>query len=158
QGNSRQHELAVRASVGAGRGRIVRQLLTESVLLALAGATLGVIAAYKGVDQISARLPFYSFPHEAAIHVSGPVLGFSAGIAVITGILFGISAAWRLSRPDLGQLIQANTARTIGTMRERNLHRLLIGGQVALTLLLLACAGAAMRAFVAMTHTQLGFD
>ena len=158
RGTARQHELAVRVSVGAGRSRLIRQLLTESVVLSLTGAALGVVAAYKGVDALAAFLPFYSFPHEAAIHVSAPVLIFSAAVAVLTGILFGISPAWQLSRPQLGHLIQASSAKHTGSARGRNTHRLLIAGQVALTLVLLAAAGAAMKAFVARIHTPLGFD
>jgi predicted permease len=158
RGTARQHELAVRVSVGAGRSHLIRQLLTESVLLSVTGATLGVLAAYKGVDAIAAMLPTYSFPHEAAIHVNAIVLVFSAAVALLTGILFGISPAWKLSRPQLGHLIQSGSAKHSGSGHSRNIHRLLIAGQVALTLLLLAGAGAAMRAFVARTHTPLGFD
>jgi predicted permease len=158
RGTARQHELAVRASVGASRTRLIRQLLTESVLLALSGAALGVLAAYRGVEYISAMLPHYSFPHEAAIHVSAIVLVFSAALAVITGILFGISPAWHLSHPELSQLIQAGSSRHSGSARARNTHRLLIAGQVALTLLLMAGAGAAIKSFMARTHTPLGFN
>jgi predicted permease len=158
RGASRQHELAVRVSMGAGRSRLIRQLLTESVLLSVTGATLGVLAAYKGVAALAAALPFYSFPHEAAIHVNAMVLSFSAAVALITGILFGISPAWKLSRPQLGNLIQASNAKHTGSGHSRNVHRVLIAGQVALTLLLLAGAGAAMSAFVERTHTPLGFE
>jgi len=158
RGTARQHELAVRVSVGAGRSRLIRQLLTESVVLSLTGAAFGIIAAYKGVEALAAFMPFYSFPHEAAIHVSAPVLIFSVGIAVLTGVLFGISPAWQLSRPQLGNLIQASSAKHTGTARGRHTHRLLIAGQVALTLVLLAAAGAATKAFVARIHTPLGFD
>jgi predicted permease len=158
RGTARQHELAVRVSVGAARGRLIRQLLTESVLLSFTGAALGVLAAYKGVDAIVAMLPLYSFPHEAAIHVNAMVLAFSAGVALLTGILFGMSPAWKLSRPALGHLIQASSGKHSGSGHSRNVHRLLIAGQVALTLLLLTGAGAAMRAFVERTHTPLGFD
>jgi predicted permease len=158
RGTARQHELAVRVSVGAGRSRLIQQLLTESVLLSVTGAALGVLAAYKGVDAIAAMLPMYSFPHEAAIHVNAMVLVFSAAVALITGILFGISPAWKLSRPQLGHLIQASSGKHSGSSHSRNLHRLLIAGQVALTLLLLAGAGAAMKAFLARTHTNLGFE
>jgi predicted permease len=158
RGTARQHELAVRVSVGAGRSRLIRQLLTESMLLSVTGAALGVVAAYKGVAVIVAMLPLYSFPHEAAIHVNGIVLLFSAAVALLTGILFGISPAWQLSRPQLGHLIQASSAKHTGSARGRNMHRLLIAGQVALTLLLMAGAGAAMKAFIARTHTPLGFE
>lgn len=158
RGTARHHELAVRVSVGAARGRLIQQLLAESVLLSLTGAILGVIAAYRGVAALAAALPFYSFPHEAAIRVNLPVLGFSAGVGLLTGILFGISPAWRLSRPQLGDLIQASSSKHSGSAHDRNTHRLLIAGQVALTLLLMAAAGAAIKAFSAMIHTPLGFD
>jgi predicted permease len=158
RGTARQHELAVRVSVGAGRGRLIRQLLTESVVLSVAGAALGVLAAYKGVAALATFLPYYSFPHEAAIHVNAIVLAFSAAVALLTGILFGVSPAWQLSRPQLGNLIQASNAKHSGSTHNRNTHRLLIAGQVALTLVLLAAAGAAMRAFVARIHTPLGFE
>ena len=158
RGAARQHEFAVRTSVGAGRGRLIRQLLTESVLLAVAGAALGVLAAYWGVKGLSTIMPYYSFPHEAAIHVNGMVLLFSAAIAVLTGILFGISPAFQLSRPQLGSLMQASSAKLTGSTRSRNTHRVLIAGQVALTLLLLAGAGGAMKTFEAKIHTPLGFD
>jgi len=158
RGTARQHELAIRLSVGAGRARLIRQLLTESVLLSVTGAALGVLAAYKGVDAIAAMLPLYSFPHEAAIHVNAVVLIFSAAVALITGILFGISPAWKLSRPQLGHLIQASSGKHSGSGHSRNVHRMLIAGQVALTLLLMTGAGAAMKAFVARTHTPLGYE
>jgi putative ABC transport system permease protein len=158
RGTARQHELAVRSSMGAGRGRLIRQLLTESVLLSVTGAALGVLAAYWGVKALSTMMPYYSFPHEAAIHVNIIVLIFSAAIALCTGVLFGISPAYQLSRPQLGALIQANSVKLTGGARSRNTHRLLIAGQVALTLLLLAGAGGAMKAFLAKVHTPLGFD
>jgi predicted permease len=158
RGTARQHELAVRVSVGAGRSRLIRQLLTESVVLSVAGAALGVLVAYKGVAALATFLPYYSFPHEAAIHVNAAVLAFSAAVALLTGILFGVSPAWQLSRPQLGNLIQASNAKHTGSTHNRNTHRLLIAGQVALTLVLMAAAGAAMRAFVARIHTPLGFE
>jgi len=158
RGTARQHELAVRVSVGAGRSRLIRQLLTESTLISATGAALGVLAAYRGVSAISAMLPYYSFPHEAAIRVNGMVLAFSAGVALITGTLSGISPAWQISRPQLGQLMQASSAKHSGSQHGRYAHRLLIAGQVALTIVLLAGAGAAIKSFLALTHTPLGFD
>ncbi len=158
RGTARQHELAVRVSVGAGRGRLIRQLLTESVILSVTGAALGVLAAYKGVVALATFLPYYSFPHEAAIHVNAAVLVFTAAVALLTGILFGVSPAWQLSRPHLSHLIQASSGKHSGSGHNRHTHRLLIAGQVALTLLLMAAAGAAMRAFAVRIHTPLGFE
>jgi len=90
---ARQHEFAARSAVGASRIRIVRRLLTESLLLSLTGAALGVLLAYKALHFIVGGLPQYSFPHEAAIQINIPVLLFSVAIAVGTGLLFGLSPA-----------------------------------------------------------------
>ena len=157
RGTARMHELALRASVGASRWRIMRQLLAESVLLSLLGAALGVFAAWYGTKAIAAALPFYSFPHEAAIRISVPVLAFSVVIALLTGILFGMWPALQLSRPNLNALIQSG-ARYSGNASGRRTHRLLIGGQVALTLVLLVLAGSATRAFVTAYRVPLGFE
>src|SRR5581483_3367303 len=107
---------------------------------------------------IASFLPAFSFPHEASIHVNFVVLGFSVAVALITGILFGMSPAWELSRPSISQLLQAGSTRHSGASHGRKTHRFLIAGQVALTLLLLAGAGAATKAFLALMHQPLGFD
>jgi putative ABC transport system permease protein len=158
RGAARQHEFAVRTSLGAGRGRLVRQLLTESVLLSVAGAALGVLAAWWGVNALGRILPDELLPHEVVIHLNTPVLLFSAVIALITGILFGLSPAMEMSRPHPGSLLQSGSTRIAGSTRARMLHRLPIAGQVALTLLLLAGAGGAARAFLAKLHAPQGFD
>jgi putative ABC transport system permease protein len=158
RGTARQHEFAVRTSMGAGRGRLVRQLLTESVLLSVTGAALGVLAAYWGLNAMRSMLPYDSFPHEAAVRLNGTVLVFSAVIAVMTGILFGISPAVQISRPQAGSLLLASSARVTGRAHTRKMHRLPIAGQVALTLLLLAGAGSATKAFLARRHAPLGFE
>ena len=101
RGTARQHEFAVRSAVGASGGRIVRQLLTESLILALAGGGLGVFLAYQSLGLIVARLPKQSFPNEADFHVHVPVLLFSVGLALLTGILFGLFPALQLSRPEI---------------------------------------------------------
>lgn len=159
RGTARQHEFAVRASIGATRRRIVRQLLTESVLLSLIGAGLGVALAYGGVALISAWLPPNSFPHEAAIGVNLPVLLFTAIVSVLTGILFGIAPALQLSRPQIGQMMaQSASNRLGGALGGGRTRASLILSQVALTMLLLAFAGAAIRAFLKVYHTPLGYD
>ena len=158
RGTARQHELALRSAVGASRRRIVRQLLTEALLLAFAGAALGVLLAYKTIAAIVALLPQYSFPHEAAIQMNLPVLLFSVGVALFTGVLFGLWPALRLSRPDVGQVMQSGSRRVAGRLGGRATNNILIAGQVMLTLVMLAGAGAAIQGFLRTMHTPLGYD
>ena len=158
RGTARQHELALRSAVGATRWRIVRQLLTESLLLSFTGAALGVLLAYKSVAMIVALLPQYSFPHEAAIQVNLPVLLFSVGVALFTGVVFGLWPALRLSRPDVRQVMQSGSRGVAGRLGGRATNNTLIAGQIALTLLMLAGAGAAIQGFLRMMHTPLGYD
>jgi predicted permease len=155
---ARQHEFAVRSAIGATRKRIIAQLLTESLMLSLTGAGLGLLLAYKTVSVIVANLPEFSFPHEAAIQINIPVLIFCVVVAVGTGILFGLSPAWQLSRPEVSQVMQSNSRKTIGSVRGRKTHNALIAGQIALTLLMLAGAGASIEGFLRVAHTRLGYD
>jgi predicted permease len=155
---ARQHEFAVRSAIGASRRRIIRQLLTEALLLSLTGALFGLLLAYKTVSLIVANLPQFSFPHEAAIQINVPVLIFTIVVAVATGILFGLSPAWQLSRPEVNQIMQSNSRKSIGSVRGRKMHGVLIAGQIALTLLMLAGAGAAIEGFLRLAHTRLGYD
>lgn len=158
RGTARQHEMAVRTAVGAGRGRIVRQLLTESLLLSFIGAALGVLVAYRALAIIVGLLPKYSFPHEAAIGINLPVLVFSVLVAILTGMLFGLWPALQLSKPEVSQVMQSSTRKIVGVVRGRMTHGVLIGAQAALTLLMLAGAGAAMQGFLHLLHTPLGYD
>jgi putative ABC transport system permease protein len=154
----RQHELAVRSAIGAARSRILRQLLTEALLLSISGAALGVALAHSLVKVIVNWLPEFSFPHEAALSINLPVLCFSVGLALLTGIVFGISPALQSARPDVARVMQANTRKMTAGVHGRRTHSILIAGQMALTLLLLAAAGVAMRGFVRMMHVSLGYD
>ena len=158
RGTAREHEFAVRAAVGAGRSRIVRQLLTESLVLSLSGTALGVMLAYRTVAAIVSLLPEFSFPHEAAIRINLPVLCFSVGLAIFTGVFFGLSPAMQFSRPEVSQVMQASTKKVTGGVRGKRIHNTLIAGQIALTLLLLASAGAAIQGFVKLNHSQLGYN
>jgi len=158
RGTARQQEFAVRAAIGASRGRMVRQLLTESLLLAVTGAGLGILFAYRAVALLKILLPRYAFAPEVAIKVNLPVLVFSAAVAVLTGVLFGLWPALQLSRPQLSQVMQSSTRRIAGGVNGRRMHGGLIAAQIALTLLLLAGAGAAMEGFLRLTHASLGYD
>ncbi len=158
RGTARQHEFAVRAAIGASRRRIIRQLLTESLLLSLTGAGLGILLAYRLVAIIVEMLPKYSFPHEAAISINLPVLFFSVAVALLTGVLFGLWPALQLSRPDVSQVMQSSTRKIAGGVRGRATNNILIGAQIALTLLMLAGASAAMEGFLKLMHAPLGYD
>ena len=158
RGTARQHELAVRTAIGAQRSRIVRQLLTESVLLAVMGAGLGIGAAYGILAAIKAVLPRYAFAPEVVVSLNVPVLQFCIGVGLATGALFGLGPAVRLSRTKVGQMIQSSARRVLGSVHGRRTYDALIAGQIALTLLLLAGAGSAMEGFAQLLHTHLGYD
>ncbi len=158
RGTSRQHEFAVRSAIGAGRSRLVRQMLVEALLLSLSGAALGVALAYYLTDLITELLPRYSFPHEAAIEINLYVLLFSVALAIVTGVFFGLWPSLQFSRPNVAQIMQSSTRRVAGSSRGNSVNTVLIGCQIALTLVMLAGAGAAMRGFLKLLHTPLGYD
>ena len=158
RGTARQHEFAIRSAVGASGFRIVRQLLTESLLLSLAGAGLGVFVAYRSIGFIIPRLPDHSYPYEADFHINLPVLFFSVGLAILTGVLFGLFPALQSSQPQISQVMQAGTRRLTGSVKGRRMHAALIAGQIALTLLLMTAAGAAIQSFIRMNTVALGYQ
>jgi len=156
RGEARQHELAIRSAIGASRFRMVRQLLLESLAISAAGALLGTAISY-WLAKLPLQLMPDAFPQAASIAINLPVLVFSIGIALLTGLLAGLYPALKFSRPDVSQMIQASTRATRGTSRKRFLN-FLIGGQVALAFLLLGVAGAAIASFLRVTSTELGYD
>jgi putative ABC transport system permease protein len=158
RGTARQHELAIRSAIGASRWRIQRQLLTEALALSLLGALGGVLLAYGLLPLLIRWLPEYSFPHEVAISINLPVLGFCIAIAILTGVLFGLAPAMEFSRPQVAQLMQSSSRRSTGGARSKRTYSLLVAGQIALTLLLLTSAAAAINGFVRLVHTDLGYD
>lgn len=158
RGSQRQHELAVRAALGAARGRIIRQLFTEALVIAVAGASLGVLLAWRSLALLIAWVPENSYPAESVIEMNLAVLLFSTALAVLTAIVFGISPALQLSRPDVGRVMQSSTRRVMGTARGKRSHSFMVGAQVALTLLMLTVAGAAAKRFLQLMHTDLGYD
>ena len=158
RGTARQHELAVRTAIGAGRLRIIRQLLTDSLLLAAIGAVLGVLISYGALALIQRLLPRSAFASEVVIRINLPVLFFSVTVALGTGVLFGLWPALQLSRTHIGQIMQSGAHRVAGSVRGRRTHNMLIAAQVALTLLLLAAAGSAMKGFSQLIHEPLGYD
>ncbi|MBV9742825.1 MAG: ABC transporter permease, partial [Acidobacteriia bacterium] len=158
RGAARQHELAVRASIGAGRGRLVRQLLTEALGLSVIGAAAGVLLARELIVLIMRWMPDNLFPSEAAVAINLPVLAFTVAVALATGVIFGLWPAFHLSRPDLAQVMQSGSRRATGGAASKRTHALLVAGQIALTLVLLTGAGEAIAAFQNLMHMELGYD
>jgi len=158
RGAHRQQELAVRAALGAARIRVVQQLLTEALVIAVAGATLGVLIAWRALALIVAWVPTNSFAAESVIEMNVPVLLFSTALAVVTAIVFGVWPALQLSRPDIGRVAQTGARRVIGSAQGRRIHRVMVALQVALTLLMLTAAGAAGKGFLRLSNADLGYD
>jgi predicted permease len=158
RGTARQHEFAIRSAVGANGVRIVRQLLTESLLLSTVGAGLGIFLAYRTMGLIIARLPAYSYPHEADFHINLGILYFSVAVAILSGVLFGLYPALQSPQPQISQIMQAGTRRLAGSVRGQRVHTALIAGQIALTLLLMTAAGAAIQGFIQLNHKPLGYE
>src|ERR1700719_1544580 len=158
RGTERQHELAVRAAIGADRLRMIRQLLTESLAIATRGAALVILLAWGGLSMLAARLPENSFPAESVIKMNIPVLLFSVALAFATAIVFGLWPALQLSRPEIARLMQSSTRRIAGTVGARRSHGAMVAAQVALTLLMLTVAAAAGKGFLRLVNTDLGYD
>ncbi len=156
RGTARQQELAVRSALGASRWRIARQLLVEAMTISVAGAALGVAASY-WLAQLSLNLERSVFPPESVIRVNLPVLGFSVGLALLTGLLFGLTPALRLSQVDASGRALHSGRRIAGRGAGRRLQTL-IAAQIALTLLLLATAAMAAEGFLAVMHAPLGYQ
>jgi hypothetical protein len=114
-----------------------------------------VIFAWKSLALLIAWIPENSYPAESVIEMNLPVLLFSISLAVVTAILFGVSPALQLSRPDLGQVMQSNTRRIMRSAHGKRAHSVMVGAQVALTLLMLTAAGAAGKGFLRLVNTDL---
>jgi putative ABC transport system permease protein len=150
----REKELAVRAALGAGRGRLIRQLLTESVILAIGGGALGLVLAYVGIWSFVKFGP-RDLPRIADIGLDGWVLAFSLLVSVATGLLFGFAPALHISRPKLqDSLREGGRGQTQGRHLVRNL---LVISEVSLALVLLIGAGLMMKSFGHLLESSLGF-
>jgi putative ABC transport system permease protein len=155
RGTARSRELAVRASIGAGRRRLVRQLLTESVLLSLAGGTAGVLFAVGATKAIVALMPEFYVPNESRVAINSPVLLFSFGVSVLTGIVFGLVPSLQNSRPDVIDALKGSRGTSDGTQGSRT-RALLVVVEVALAVVLLVSAGLMVRTFLLLQDTDVG--
>ncbi|HEV2706868.1 MAG TPA: ABC transporter permease, partial [Pyrinomonadaceae bacterium] len=155
--SSRHKEIAIRTAMGASRWRIVRQLVTESLLLALAGGALGLLIALWGVDLLVASIPA-DIPRVQEIGLDRRVLAFTALISMLTGFLFGLVPALQVSKPDLNEgLKEGGRGSTEGARRNR-VRSALVVVEVALSLVLLIGAGLLMRSFAELREVKAGID
>jgi putative ABC transport system permease protein len=152
---SREKEIAVRGAMGAQRGRLLRQLLTESLLLSLLGGVLGVVLAFWGVRGLVASLPA-NVPRADEIRVDAVVLAFSAALALATGLVFGIAPAWKVSRRDVQDVLRESGRGTPGPAHHR-IRNTLVVGQISLALVLLVGAGLLLRSFARVIAADAGF-
>ncbi len=155
----RQREIALRTALGASRLRIIRQLLTESVLLGVAGGCLGILVAYWSLDLFRTANPGEAARFAAGwnqLGISLPVLWFTLLLSVLSGVLFGLAPAWQLSKPDLNSSLKEGARQT--TSGSHRLRSLLVISEVALSLMLLVSAGLLIPSFLQLVKTDAGFN
>jgi predicted permease len=153
--SARTQEFAIRSALGAGRIRIVRQMLTESTILALAGGALGLLLASWGTHAIVKLVPV-ALPRASHIHLSVPVLCFTFAVSLGVGILFGLLPAWKVSRQKLQDTLKEGSRSVSGT-RHRT-RDLLVVFEIAMALVLLVGAGLMIRSMIALSRVDPGFD
>jgi putative ABC transport system permease protein len=159
---AREKEIAVRASLGAGRSRLIRQLVTESALLALLGGAVGLGIAAAGLRLLPTFLPplgsRYEIPYIQSIHTDRTVLGFALFVSLATGILFGSAPAFQSSRVQLSDTLKEGGRESAGSRRGHRVRDLLVISEVTLSVLLLIGAGVLIRSFLNATSEKLGYD
>jgi putative ABC transport system permease protein len=158
----RDREIAVRAALGAGRRRILRQLLTESALLALIGGAAGILVAYGGLHLLRAAFPpeggINEIPHREWIGINGAVLGFTLAVSFLTGIIFGFAPAIQIARSELFESLKEGTRGSTGGRRSQFVRSSLVVAEIALSLVLLVGAGLLLRSFYLLMSENLGFN
>jgi predicted permease len=154
---AREREMALRASLGASRWRLARQLLTESALLAVAGAILGVALARLSLWAVTAVIPPGTIPDESHVRLNTPVLLFALAIAAASTLIFGLAPAWRLARTEAAQALRDGRSAGAGA-RHTGLRGALVAAELALALVLLVGTGLMARTLVGMQQVALTFD
>ena len=160
--SARQREIAVRTALGAWRGRLIRQFLTESVMLALIGGALGLLVTLWSTNLLVSLFPNnvanLNIPVVKEIPIDGRVLGFSLLVSIMTGVIFGLAPAWLASKPDLNRSLKESSTNTIASISGRRIRGLLIVSETALALLLLIGAGLMIKSFWRLLQGDLGFN
>jgi putative ABC transport system permease protein len=154
--STRETEIAVRTTLGAGKRQLVRQFVTESMLLSLAGAVVGTALAAWAVDAVKALGP-RGVPRLADVAIDGPVLGFTVLIAIVTGLLFGLIPALHAARTNIGEMLKESTRGSSGRRGTRRARGALVVAEMALAVILLIGAGLLARSFVALTSVDPGY-
>jgi putative ABC transport system permease protein len=154
---SRQKEIAVRSALGAGRGRLVRQFLTEGVVLSLVGGALGLFLGWAGVRVLLAANP-RGIPRALEIGLDANVLLFTLAVAVITGLLFGLAPALHLSRRHVTQSLRDGSGRTTASGARLHVRRLLVMSEIALAVILVVGSGLMLRSFAELQRVDPGFE
>ena len=155
---ARHREVAVRAALGSGRSRIVRQFLTESVLLAIVSGGMGVILAFWLIKGFTALMPRLTIPIETEATIDWRVLLFTLGASLLTGIIFGMAPAWQASRPDLTKSLQERGYGASARLGRNKLRSLLLVSEIALTFTLVIGAALFIRSFVRVLQVDPGFQ
>ncbi len=158
RGTNREREVVVRAALGASRGRIFRQFLTESLILSLGGGALGVGAGYAMMRGLERLLPPLYLPREAVVTMDWRALLFAAAVAVSTGLLFGVAPAIHASHTDLSSSMRASSRSTTADRSRRRLRQSLVVAEIAISCVLLAGAGLLGRSFFAMRGVEAARD
>jgi putative ABC transport system permease protein len=153
----RQQEMAVRAALGAGRSRLIRQLLTESVLLACLGGLAGVVVALAGLKLLAVLIP-ETMPRLKPIQIDGTALGFTFLISVATGLAFGCAPAWHAGRTKLNKALKQAGTQATASFNRRRYRSALVVGELALALVLLTGAGLMIESVTCLLHVDPGFD
>ncbi len=154
--SARQRELAVRAALGAGRGRLARQVLTESVVLVSCGASLGIALAAAGM-RLLARMDGLGVPLLGRVHVNGAVLVFAAGLAIVTGLVIGLAPAFQARRVAVQRALKDGERGSTGGRGRTAVRHVLVAAEIALACALLVAAGLLTRSFVKLVDLDLGF-